>query len=66
MLWVILPGLAGYAAISLVVGRDVADANEARYPFNQQSPWLRGALWPLFVLAGVVLTLWDIGHPEPR
>lgn len=59
-----------YAMMGVHVGYTVAEGNRGLVPKFRLSPWLRGALWPIFVCTGLVLTLTDYlmasGAAKPR
>ncbi len=59
-------GAVLYALIGLHVGYDIAVYNRGLMPSARLSPWLRGALWPLFALLGGVLVLTDRWTAERR
>jgi choline-glycine betaine transporter len=59
VIWLGALGWGMYAMIGVHVGYSVAESNRGLLPRFRLSPWLRGALWPVFVTAGFLLTLLD-------
>ena len=55
-----------YVLIGLHIGMDIAIANRGMLMHMRVSPWLRGALWPFYVVLGIAITLIELSGPRAK